>query len=405
MSCNSNVREQFNAANKEIEKQFSVAARQLNLSQYFESDSTQNHSHQGNTEENSSEDSLMEERHRKSSSLPRPPRAHSLDRLSMKSDATGSVKSQTMPDITIKLSVGSLCSQCHRPLYEEEIMSGWSTEPSCMMTECPWCRLRTRPDISIEVVDRRTNLTRRFSHAFMSPMVLRKEIETLIGLGDEALMRSVTFIDNHPNQFWNLLYAFQRIGLKHNLDQLIPQSKILCSEESDIDSGKHSLDNTPPQVVIQLSWDSDHINDSMSYPPIYRVYQEYKKQKNERDLTIMKYQFEFMQTIVEAIKTNDCNAPLLKLLYEFDRHATGFVAADNTVDGSARRSCYREALFLLIAAVGQENIEIPLFDSHWYGALQNLPRHAAELRKPNDTVPSFRTYTLRQYFNVLPLLY
>ena len=56
-------------------------------------------------------------------------------------------------------------------------------------------------------------------------------------------------------------------------------------------------------MVIQLSWDSDHINDSMCYPPIYRVYQEYKKQKNERDLTIMKYQFEFMQTIVEAIKT------------------------------------------------------------------------------------------------------
>ena len=55
--------------------------------------------------------------------------------------------------------------------------------------------------------------------------------------------------------------------------------------------------------MIYLSWDSDSINDSMSYPPIYKVYQEYKKQKNERDLTIMKYQFEFMQTIVEAIKT------------------------------------------------------------------------------------------------------
>ena len=41
----------------------------------------------------------------------------------------------------------------------------------------------------------------------MSPMVLRKEVETLIGLGDEALMRTVNFIDNHPNQFWNLLYG------------------------------------------------------------------------------------------------------------------------------------------------------------------------------------------------------
>ena len=65
---NSNVREHLNAATKEIEKQYSVAARQLNLSQYFESDSQQN------AEENSSEDSLMEDRHRKSNSLPRPPR-------------------------------------------------------------------------------------------------------------------------------------------------------------------------------------------------------------------------------------------------------------------------------------------------------------------------------------------
>ena len=41
----------------------------------------------------------------------------------------------------------------------------------------------------------------------------------------------------------------------------------------------------------------------MSFPPIYKVYQEYKKQKNERNLNMMKYQYEFMQTIVEAIKT------------------------------------------------------------------------------------------------------
>ena len=81
LSSLSNV--QFNAANKEIEKQFSVAARQLNLSQYFESDQSQTGSTQSQTpnsgqqhgnEENSSEDSLMEERHRKSNSLPRPPR-------------------------------------------------------------------------------------------------------------------------------------------------------------------------------------------------------------------------------------------------------------------------------------------------------------------------------------------
>ena len=41
--------------------------------------------------------------------------------------------------------------------------------------------------------------------------------------------------------------AFQRINLKHNLDQLIPQSKVLQSEISDEDSGSHSMDSNPAQ--------------------------------------------------------------------------------------------------------------------------------------------------------------
>ena len=67
-------------------------------------------------------------------------RAKSLDRLSMKSDATESVKSQVIPEITVTLSVASPCNTCLRPLYEEEIMAGWSHDPSCMLTVCSWCQ-------------------------------------------------------------------------------------------------------------------------------------------------------------------------------------------------------------------------------------------------------------------------
>ena len=44
-----------------------------------------------------------------------------------------------------------------------------------------------------------------------------------------------------------IFLAFQRINLKHNLDQLIPQSKVLQSEISDEDSGSHSMDSNPAQ--------------------------------------------------------------------------------------------------------------------------------------------------------------
>ena len=107
------------------------------------------------------------------------------------------------------------------------------------------------------------------------------------------------------------------------------------------------------------------------------------------------------------------------------------------IDRNIRRSCYREALFLLIAAVGmclqsdtidmqpvyilysildtikgQKNIEIPLFDDHWFKAHNSLPPHARDLRVLNDQTPSQRVFHVREYFkerdgqpSALPLLH
>lgn len=74
-------------------------------------------------------------------------------------------------------------------------------------------------------------------------------------------------------------------------------------------------------------------------------------------------------------------------------------------DVAIRRSCYREALFLLISAVGQGNIEFPLFDAYWAKAHSRLPSHAAQLKAVNDKTPAQRTFNVRQKFGELPLLY
>jgi hypothetical protein len=259
---------------------------------------------------------------RRANSLPRPPRARSLDRLSMKSDATGSIKSQSMPDIIIFMSVASPCTSCRRPLYEEEIMAGWSHDDADYYTKCCWCNKRTTPNITIEINDKRSNRQKRLEFNFMSPVVLRKEIDNLIA-EDEDIMRYPQFIDNHETQFWNLLYAFQRINLKHNLDQLIPQSKVLQSEISDEDSGSHSMDSNPAQVMIYLSWDSEAVNRTLNVPPMYRVYKEFQKPQNEQNCELLKYRYDFLKTIVEAIKTNDCHAPLFKILHEFETRKIG----------------------------------------------------------------------------------
>ena len=138
----------------------------------------------------------------------------------MKSDATGSIKSQSMPDIIIVMSVASPCTSCRRPLYEEEIMAGWSHDDADYYTKCCWCNKvnsrvqlvglftfqRTTPNITIEINDKRNNRQKRLEFNFMSPVVLRKEIDNLIA-EDEDIMRYPQFIDNHETQFWNLLYG------------------------------------------------------------------------------------------------------------------------------------------------------------------------------------------------------
>jgi hypothetical protein len=287
-----------------------------------------------------------------------------------------------------------------------------------MLTVCSWCQKRTRPDISVSIEDRRRDPRLiQLNYAFLSPIVLRKEMDTLINIGNEQIMRNTSFIDKHPTQFWNLVYVFQRIHLRHNLDQLIIQSKLLQTEQksnSDTDSGSHSMDSSNSIVEIKLSWDSELVNSSMSHPPMYRVYKEYRKPNMERNLEILKYRHDFLQTIVESIKNNDCNSPLLKMLWEFRRRpeiGVKSIQADSeaeTVLVGVRRSCYREALFLLISAVGQDNIEIPLFDQHWNEAHNLLERSARELRVLNDRTPTMRTFNIREYLRplkTLPLLH
>ena len=95
----------------------------------------------------------------------------------------------------------------------------------------------------------------------MSPIVIRKELESLLVQEGEKVLREVNFINEHADLYWNLFYgeqprnfksqslpskfeisAFQRIGVRHKLDQLLPNSSILAPiDPADDDSGSHSL--------------------------------------------------------------------------------------------------------------------------------------------------------------------
>lgn len=63
--------------------------------------------------------------------------------------------------------------------------------------------------------------------AYLSPLVLRKELESLLENEGEAVLAQPQFLENHSIIFWNLVWYFQRLGLPSNLLQLVRASPLV----------------------------------------------------------------------------------------------------------------------------------------------------------------------------------
>lgn len=68
---------------------------------------------------------------------------------------------------------------------------------------------------------------------YLSPLVLWKELESLlVNEGDQAIS-SPSVVDQHPIVFWNLVWYFRRLDLPSNLPALILGSQH-CSHEDQV---------------------------------------------------------------------------------------------------------------------------------------------------------------------------
>lgn len=74
---------------------------------------------------------------------------------------------------------------------------------------------------------------------YLSPLVLWKELESLlVNEGDQA-MSSPSVVDQHPIVFWNLVWYFKRLDLPSNLPALILASQH-CSSGDQVSAGVSS---------------------------------------------------------------------------------------------------------------------------------------------------------------------
>lgn len=87
--------------------------------------------------------------------------------------------------------------------------------------------------------------------AYLSPLVLRKELESLLENEGEAVLAQPQFLDNHSIIFWNLVWYFQRLGLPSNLLQLVQASPLVSNFTQVNSPAVQQTDITQPPAMHQ----------------------------------------------------------------------------------------------------------------------------------------------------------
>lgn len=121
--------------------------------------------------------------------------------------------------------------------------------------------------------------------AYLSPLVLRKELESLVENEGGEFLAQPELVDSHPIIYWNLVWYFQRLGLPSNLPHLLLGSQHVAPAPQvkwgamggGIGGGRQPSGHLPvpqmqppesPCVRIRLLWDV-LAPEPDSSPPLY----------------------------------------------------------------------------------------------------------------------------------------
>uniref|UniRef100_A0A4W4G7F0 DENN/MADD domain containing 4B n=1 Tax=Electrophorus electricus TaxID=8005 RepID=A0A4W4G7F0_ELEEL len=208
--------------------------------------------------------------------------------------SSGTARVSDDATLQVLMSSCTLCRSCNTLVYDEEIMAGWTSDDSNLNSTCPFCSASFVPLLNAEICDlgpvsplvvkmasRSTCImvglnsflffflssslggTPQVTVAYLSPLVLRKELESLLENEGEGVLSQVQLVDSHSILFWNLVWYFTRLGLPSNLLQLVRASCGVCvcvcqSSES-------------TSVRVRLLWDT-LMPDTDQWPPLYMLW-------------------------------------------------------------------------------------------------------------------------------------
>uniref|UniRef100_A0ABM5F396 DENN domain-containing protein 4B isoform X2 n=1 Tax=Pogona vitticeps TaxID=103695 RepID=A0ABM5F396_9SAUR len=335
------------------------------------------------------------------------------------------------PAVEALLSSCSRCQACDSLVYDEEVMAGWSSDDSNLNTTCPFCTRSFVPFLNIEIQDFQTvapsvvdgsdtssvssewprdseapvpggqgpvlsdryhclsldeaepepgqesrpgSLCNGFTEspvprasaphieqlafAYLSPLVLRKELETLLENEGGEFLSQPELVDNHPIIYWNLVWYFQRLGLPSSLPQLLLASK-------HVQGPPQRTTQEAPQVSVRLLWDV-LMPDPESFPPLYVLWR-FHSNIPTRLQSWRRHNHPFSLSFLEAVLSSVGVGEVHKAIALFLDTVTG---QPNPIH--LQRSIYREILFLKLAALGRDHVDIADFDKKYKSAFSKL---------------------------------
>ncbi|XP_013183784.2 DENN domain-containing protein Crag isoform X2 [Amyelois transitella] len=294
--------------------------------------------------------------------------------------------------VLVQMSSCSQCHQCLALLYDEDIMAGWAADDSNLNTRCTACGRHTVPLLSVQIIRTSQTQAEILSVPYLNPLVLRKEFESILGREGDACLAEPEFVESHPIVYWNLVWFLERANIENHLPDL------LCP---DFQAKYQSTDAlVDPDKLggcrVICNWDLPRLH-AEAGTALYRAWRErraeHKRSRALQALLLTEQDASTTHSVVLAVQSGLLSNDLSDALHK--------LASWREASSATKRyhSFYRDILFLAMAAMGENNIDMVALQREYTRALEQLGREA----RPQDLPPSPTAVCCRHYFKRLKI--
>lgn len=256
---------------------------------------------------------------------------------------------------------------------------------------------------------------------YLSPLVLRKELETILNSEGYSSLIRCQFLDDHPIVYWNLLWYFTRLNLPSHIAAMVLTAASINSANN-LPLEETTLKYDQRNISIVCLWDSESLyseQNSCSTPLHWRLlklsmflsyivpsfsnffaFLENEKLTTTENSSSSPSDSEIIPQLVEYIRKRKVITPIQYLISERSTEKT------KVTPGSGPRrfnSIYRELLFMGQLELA-EQIGSATFDKDYHEAFESLTSKEKESLDALDRPPSIGAIFCRMLFKQLSLL-